>query len=643
MTRDDIGTVDDGFRVLVDSHPDLIARFDRELRYIYVNPAVCRTVGKPAGWFIGRTSRELGFGDELVDLWERALRETFKTGRELTFEFTATRGGRPRTYRCRLVPEPGRDGSVKSVTAAVRDVTEFKEACERLQDSEERLRLALEAAGMGAWRYDPDTGVDIRDLGFVRIHGLRPEGSFMLVGEFLKGLHPDDRRTVLEAARRAVTERGVFDAEYRVIMPGGATRWVRSRGRVVRRPRGGGEETYIITGVAMDITEARAAAEVRRALLEEISRRRREAESQAEQVRAILENLSEGVSVVSSEGALLMRNRMARDIMDGTWPPRHPMGYVREVKLYRPDGSPMSRAEWPVTRVLPGEAFRDKEVLLERPDGTRLTLQVSGVPLRDDAGRVSLGVLTYRDVTELRRLERAKEEFIQVLAHELRNPLAAAFGLVQLATGRLDGRGRPAEPDAGAGTEADVAACLRLAEKELRRLQVLVGEILDGYRVANGRLPLDLEEVDLGEVVAEATSPYASGLFDSEVSVSGPPEGVKVRGDRRRLVEVLANLLSNAVKYSPGRARVRVGVERRPGEVLVVVEDEGIGIPPDQLEAVFQGLYRATNLEGRMPDGLGLGLYISRDIARRHGGDLWAENRPGGGTRMCLRLPLAPE
>jgi len=243
-----------------------------------------------------------------------------------------------------------------------------------------------------------------------------------------------------------------------------------------------------------------------------------------------------------------------------------------------------------------------------------------------------------QSLEELRRLEQAKSDYLQVLAHELRNPLTAARGLVELVRMTLRRAGEREQP---ADHSRQVMEYLNLAEVELERLQRLISDIITGYRISSGRLPLELEPLNLISVIEQATAPYSRGVFRTNLVVEEfPAADIPVMGDAHRLVEVLTNLLDNAVKYSPPDAPITVRVILEPGSVVAQVEDQGIGIPPEQLERVFEGFYRGSNLQGKQPGGMGLGLYVSRDIARRHGGDLWAANRPGGGTIVSLRLPL---
>lgn len=241
---------------------------------------------------------------------------------------------------------------------------------------------------------------------------------------------------------------------------------------------------------------------------------------------------------------------------------------------------------------------------------------------------------------ELRRLEQAKAEHLQVLAHELRNPLAAALGLAQLIRLRLD-RADPG-PGPGRAAHAEAAELLRLADAELQRLSRLSADLLTAYRVSSGRLPLDLRLINFAQVVDQALAPYRQGLAERTLVEDrlAPPE-LPVMGDHGRLIEVLTNLLANSIKYSPPGSTIALRTRVEEGVILVEVEDQGIGIPPGELESVFEGFRRGSNAGEHGPGGVGLGLYISRDIVRRHGGELWASHRRGGGTVMHLRLPLA--
>lgn len=225
-------------------------------------------------------------------------------------------------------------------------------------------------------------------------------------------------------------------------------------------------------------------------------------------------------------------------------------------------------------------------------------------------------------------MQRAK--FLQVAAHELRNPMAGVKGILSLLRARA-ATGRPAD---------DITPMIEVMEREIDRLSALLNEIVEGFHIQDGRLMLKRERVNLIDVVTSALQPFLSSEGKHRFVFQGADHGVvSVEGDFNRLEEVVRNLLSNGVKYSPDGGEVRLTLRVRGQWAVVSVSDRGIGIPNDQLTRVFEGFYRATNLAGRDPGGMGLGLYICRDIVQRHGGRIWAESCEGRGTTFHVELP----
>lgn len=670
------------FRALVENSPDWISRIDRELRFVYANPAVERAFGLRPASILRKTIRRLPLPEDYAWGWETVLRKVFATGEEEALEFALPVAGEDRYFHARVVPEHDSGGAVESVLAIGRDITELK----RAQEDRERLeadnrlqgeRLTLLAAQKSAlasvgaevnggkslpeilqrtltrtvellggydgsvFLFEPD-GRHLR--GAVEIKSLGRSGMVIDIEEW-----PGDKRAVetgkpvyftLPETRSPATE------WFRILDIWGclaAPLMVDERciGLIYVNYKGQGyspaaDDFAFAESVAgqcsLTIDRARAHEERARLLARE-QEARAAAEGHAQQMRALFKSLAEGVTVVDAKGRVLLRNEAAAEItgvagLEGQQVCHHPAAW----RLLGLDRTPLPSALYPARRLLRGEPLGEVEYILERADGTWRRVVCAGGTVRDERGRVALAVMTLRDVTSLRQLEAAKDDYLQVLAHELCNPLAAAMGLVQLVARRLGVRG-----------DRRCQEYLALAESELDRLNGLIADIITGYRVSGGHLPLDLGPVDLVDVLAQALRPYSLKAHRHRFIVSPPPSPeIVVIGDARRLIEVISNLLSNAIKYSPSGRSIWISVAIQNGNAVVRVEDEGIGIPPDQLEKVFEGFYRATNLTNRQPGGLGLGLYISRDMARRHGGDLWAANRPGGGTAMCLKLPLAP-
>ncbi|WPB77461.1 MEDS domain-containing protein [Archangium violaceum] len=232
---------------------------------------------------------------------------------------------------------------------------------------------------------------------------------------------------------------------------------------------------------------------------------------------------------------------------------------------------------------------------------------------------------------EARAAVRARDEFLSVASHELKTPLTP----LRL---RLQGLRREVEGGATEPTWRErVVRAAQGAEQQLHKLTVLVDALLDVSRLTQGRLALTWEELDVGEVVREVVERFAqqAAKLGSEVEVvaDGPVEG---RWDRLRLEQVVTNLLSNALKYGAGRP-VRVWVEGRPGQAVLVVRDEGIGIGPEHQERIFGKFERAVS--GRHYGGLGLGLYITRQIVQALGGTIEVESEPGRGATFRVVLP----
>ncbi len=256
-------------------------------------------------------------------------------------------------------------------------------------------------------------------------------------------------------------------------------------------------------------------------------------------------------------------------------------------------------------------------------DGTWRHIEATGSSQRDDP--VVRGVVVNgRDVTSLRRLQ---DEFLAMASHELRTPLTPLQGYLEL----LSSLAPPGTPSARY-TDA--------AMEQVERLKVLVGDLLDVGRLQTGKLCLETTRLDLGPVVTRAIaaarmeSPGRMILFDS-----GPP--VVVDGAAVRLEQVVLNLLRNAATYAPDRSRVEVRLWARDGSAELQVRDYGSGIAAADLPHIFSRFYQAARADAPSRQGLGLGLFIARELVTAHGGTIDVTSEEGCGTTFTVRLPLA--
>ncbi len=257
--------------------------------------------------------------------------------------------------------------------------------------------------------------------------------------------------------------------------------------------------------------------------------------------------------------------------------------------------------------------------------------EVSLVPLVHREALQGLVVVLY-DITELKRLERMRRDFVANISHELRTPVTAVKGFAEsLLEGALE------DPE----TVREFAGIIA---QEADRLARLVDDLLELSLLESGVPVLQLTEVELTSLAEEMLERVRPQLERAGLSAGVRYQGpVVVRGDRHRLGQVLANLLDNAIKYTPSGGRIEVGVVGTDVEATLWVADTGVGIPRNEISRIFERFYRVKH--GERPDtgGSGLGLAIARHIVRAHGGSIEVESEPGQGSRFIVRLPLNRE
>lgn len=233
-------------------------------------------------------------------------------------------------------------------------------------------------------------------------------------------------------------------------------------------------------------------------------------------------------------------------------------------------------------------------------------------------------------VEELRRLSALRADFVSLVSHELRSPMAAVIGAART----LQERWRTLNPD-------QREAFLALIADETNRLAALIGDVLDTSRIEAGTFTYRFSDVDLAALVSDAVGAAAVGQDEVRVRADVADALPPIRGDAERLRQVLTNLIDNAIKYSPEGDEVAVRAARENGRVVIEVSDHGPGIPYDQQGLIFEKFRRADVAGGSKP-GTGLGLFIARSIAEAHGGSLDVRSRTGAGSTFVLGLPLTP-
>ena len=299
---------------------------------------------------------------------------------------------------------------------------------------------------------------------------------------------------------------------------------------------------------------------------------------------------------------------------------------------------------WPdtVSIMLTGYASLESAVTALRSGAYDYLIKPSDVDeLRATIGRALERRQLHQRLVELEQLDKLKTQFLSMASHELRTPLTAVSGFMQIARRRMSRIGGATDVPTPWREEAQKAdETLEMANRQSKKLARLIDELLDVSRLQQGRVEMRLAEIDLAEIVREVAERMR--LLSKGHEIEAKIEGsAPIVGDRDRIEQVFENLVGNAIKYSPESGRIDVSLRVNGSNALVSVRDHGIGVAPGEVEKIFGLFYRSPDPRADQVGGLGLGLFISREIVSRHHGKLWAERNADVGTTFHVTLPLA--
>jgi PAS domain S-box-containing protein len=621
----------------------------------------------------------------------------------------------------------GEDGQPIRIVGSTWSIDAERRALDALRASEQRLQLAIHAARMVAWEWDPHADRVTTTDNLAEVYGVpgleRAEEGFALV-------HPDDLERHRGLVEQAVQTGKEYFSQFRIVRPDtGDIAWMEERGQAILGPDG---HVVRLVGVVTDIT-ARKQAELERAWL---------VEAVANSADSVIVRDLNGTILGWNPGAERLFGYTAEELIGRSVTELVPAEHRHEVAAFN-------------ARVARGERLDQVETVRQHKDGTLLQVAMSLSPIRDRSGRVValcaigrditerkrleeeleerraqivererqlrrlaesgiVGVIFWHldggiqeandeflrivgytredleegrldwraltppehvdadaarvlelhergmhdpyekeyfrkdgsrapvlvgsaffegsrerglsfilDLTERKQLERLQQEFIANVSHELRNPLAAIRGFAQLMQRRAS------------YNERSVQAILG----QTGQLERLIGDLLDASRLEAGALELRPERLDLVELARTLSEEAQATTEQHTIRLDAPPGPVVGVWDRDRLGQIVRNLLGNAVKYSPDGGEILVRIEDHGDTAQVSIKDGGIGMEVVTLEYLFGRFYRANAVAGRIK-GVGLGLYITRELVEAHGGHIWAESAgPGQGSSFHFTLP----
>ena len=352
-------------------------------------------------------------------------------------------------------------------------------------------------------------------------------------------------------------------------------------------------------------------------------------------LEALVETSPVGVAVFDAKtGKPVLFNREVRRIVDGLVVPGQSAEQLLEIlKCRYADGREISLEEFPFAQLLSSaKTVRAEEIVLEVPDGRSVTTLVNATPIHSEGDLIESVVVTLQDMAPLEDLERSRAEFLSLVSHELRAPLASIKGSASTV---LDAS--PA-PDL-----AEILQFFRIIGEQADHMRVLISDLLDVGRIEAGSLSVTTEPAEVADLVDQARNTFLSGGGRHTLLIDLPPDLPRVLADRRRIVQVINNLFSNASRLSPPTLPIRVSAVQDGLHVEISVCDEGVGIPPEQLPQLFRKYARVGDGQDGIR-GSGLGLAICRGLVEAHGGRIRAESGGAGlGARFTFTIPVAEE
>ncbi|MFO0893237.1 MAG: PAS domain S-box protein [Isosphaeraceae bacterium] len=593
------------------------------------NPVADRLLGIEPGLNVSATAPEVdppsrGFmeyrGGQTVDPADLPLQRAAAlgvdvVGEELTFRFN---DGSVRHVYGNASPLRNSRGEVYGAISAFIDITTLKEAQEALRANEERFQLASEAVNGLIYDWDRRTSTVTRSAGLFDVVGFHPHEVPPDIRWWRDRINPDDRKAGRGDYEHVIAARKPFhEDEYRVRHRDGSWRHVWDRARLVYDEEG---RPVRIVGYTLDVTDR---VKNQEALRESERRYRKLATSDV--IGIIFGDIHGGLSHVN-------------DVFLRT------LGYTREeFESKRLGWVDITPSEWlqedwaRIAAAQEGTTSPPYEKEYFHRDGSRVPVLIGFTLLSEDADDVVAFVL---DLTERKRAERAlkeadrrKDEFLAMLAHELRNPLAA----IATAAHILQAKGPP-DPELKWGRDVII--------RQVQHLSRLIEDLLDVSRITTGKIKLRTSPLDVRTVInlaAESIQPTMAQKRH-ELRIILPPHPLPVLGDASRLEQVLSNLLTNAAKFTDEGGSIQVSGGKEGDHVVVRVRDNGIGISREAIAHVFELFAQVDRGSDRTHGGLGIGLALVRSLMKMHGGDVAvASEGLGRGTEFTLRLPsLSP-
>lgn len=637
------------YETITSCTPDLMYVFDLEYRFTYANSALLSMWGKTWDTAIGKGLLENGYEPWHAQMHEREIDQIVATKLPVRGEVSfphATLGRR--VYDYILTPVLNDQGEVEAVAGTTRDVTERKQweeslasgseklqaineelaasneelaatneelglvnqeliiAQEKIEEGQVAFRLAVNAANFGTWFIHSVTREFITDARLKELFGYYPDEP-LSIEQALNQILIEYRGYVSTKLENAIYNNGDYDVTYPVLgLHDNRLRWLRAIGNLKADPSGA---FSAFTGVVMDITEQHLAeAEIKRA---------------EESLRMAVDAAGLGTFYINADDRIFVASSKLKEFFgfnaEDELPYEAAIGQIHSD--YRQQAADLVESAF-----LKGKRFDMEYPIIGYHDGKTRWVRGIGEMQHREGKNYFTGVL--HEITEKKQDEIRKNDFIGMVSHELKTPLTSMKGYIQVLLLKL----RKWEDDS-------IVKALERADAQINKMTGMINGFLSISRLESGKIHIARNLFDLALLIREAEEESLSTVRTHEL-VFEPVETLFVNADREKIGQVIHNLISNAVKYSPHGSCIIISCVINDGEAFVSVNDEGMGIGPEDALHIFDRYYRVEGERMYSIAGFGIGLYLCAEIIQRHEGRIWLESELGQGSSFFFSLPL---
>lgn len=581
--------------------------------------------------------------------------------------------GKSRWIEAWFSPVKDENNKIKELAVILKDVTEQMEAQKLLEQTnnakkvaEDRLSMAVKIGQVGIWEWRQEEEKLYWDETLMHIYGLTKETFTGKLDQYLKAIHPDDFESTWNTVLQSQRDHKPYIVEHRIIRPDGSIRWIQGSGTAFFESG----KLILMMGTAIDITEKKVAA-LDQQFISEIS----EVLSSSFNITENLEKMSELAIGYFCDGCIIDQLRADGDIERIVVTTRKPI--IREklisiqhnFPLRHTDEHPLfsalitgktvfmkdAREVWPQMREKFGDAYynelrqmnvrgsivcrlKGRESLLGTitfltDAGSMFTFEDRHKHLAEEiAYRTSMALENSLLYLHSQDAIKTRDEFLSIASHELKTPLTSLTLQNQMRKRQLD------KGDHSALDEIKVRKMIESDDRQLRRINRLIDDMLDIARIRASRLTIHKEDFEFCTFARDVVERFAPQMEASGCDLTlNMCDSLMINGDIYRIEQVIVNMLTNAMKYGAGKP-IQIEVVKTSYKVSFMVTDNGPGIEAKDIERIFQRFERAVT--GREISGLGLGLYISRQIVEQHDGSLFVLSQPGKGSTFVMDLPL---